>query len=113
MSVIVTRDEYLEPCPFCLGEAELREWDWPYVRYQVRCSKCKSHARARMAIKAEAITAWNTRASEDAERPYRDLVTLVKIAQHWHAFNCPPDGVPYDDLDDLWLDINEFLQEVE
>jgi hypothetical protein len=51
----------LLPCPFCGGDAELREWDWPYVRFQCRCAKCKCQARARMADKAEAIAAWNTR----------------------------------------------------
>jgi len=50
-------------CPFCGGSAEMRSWDWPYERWQVRCSVCKAHARARMAKEAEAGAAWNTRAS--------------------------------------------------
>jgi hypothetical protein len=54
----------LKPCPFCKGEAELRSWDWPYVRFQVRCSVCKCQARTRMASEVEAIAAWNTRATE-------------------------------------------------
>lgn len=62
----------LMPCPFGCGLAEMREWDWPYTRFQVRCPKCKCSQGVRKADKAEAITAWNTRtppatqAGEDA-----------------------------------------------
>lgn len=52
----------LLPCPFCGGTAELREWDWPYARFQVRCSACKTAAKTRLSTKSKAIAAWNTRA---------------------------------------------------
>jgi Lar family restriction alleviation protein len=50
-----------KPCPFCGGDPEIREWDWPYVRYLVRCSSCKAQAKARKALRSEAIAAWNKR----------------------------------------------------
>lgn len=75
----------LKPCPFCGGKAELRSWDWPYERHQVRCSVCKAHARSRMALASEAIAAWNTRAS-DAEitRP-TEALRLQMEAKHKEA----------------------------
>jgi hypothetical protein len=54
----------LKPCPHCGAAAELRSWDWPYDRYQVRCSKrCNG---GRKAVEAEAIAAWNTRQPDPA-----------------------------------------------
>jgi Lar family restriction alleviation protein len=50
-------------CPFCGATPELREWDWPYERHQVRCKKCGTTAGGRKALKADAIAAWNTRAA--------------------------------------------------
>ncbi len=49
----------IAPCPHCGAAAELREWEWPYVRFQVRCSaKCTG---GRKADKADAIAVWNAR----------------------------------------------------
>jgi hypothetical protein len=77
----------LKPCPFCGGAAELRSWDWPYVRYQVRCSKkCNG---GRKAVEADAIAAWNTRQPNPAV-----LVEALKTANAWlerwadHVGNC-------------------------
>ena len=57
----MTTKAALLPCPFCGGEAELREWDWPYERFQVRCSVCKTAAKTRLSTREKAIAAWNTR----------------------------------------------------
>lgn len=50
----------LKACPFCGGAPTMRSWDWPYVRYQVVCTSCKSDQRRR-ANADEAAAAWNTR----------------------------------------------------
>ena len=63
------------PCPFGCGPAELKEWDWPYVRYQVRCPRCKCSQGVRKADKTEAIAAWNQRA-----RPVITDAMLEKMA---------------------------------
>jgi hypothetical protein len=80
----------LEPCPFCSGKAELREWEWPYKRFQVRCSQCKAHARARMALRELAIEAWNTRtiinALPDEEMVARALAEADGIRE-WDKLN--------------------------
>ncbi|WP_305096434.1 Lar family restriction alleviation protein [Croceibacterium aestuarii] len=77
----MTKDEQLAACPFCSGAAELRSWDWPYERHQVRCSKCKAHARARMAVKAEAIAAWNQR-QPASDEVLREALRAVKGAAY-------------------------------
>lgn len=59
----------LKPCPFCGSEAQVREWDWPYTRFQVRCSYCRAMPGNRKSDKSRAIAAWNTRATESAAEP--------------------------------------------
>lgn len=57
--------EALKPCPFCPcgGDPKMRTWDFPYIRYQVRCAKCKAATRSRLKTWMDAETAWNTRAA--------------------------------------------------
>ena len=55
-------------CPFCGGAAEMREWDWPYIRFQCRCTSCKTAASSRFNTKDKAIAAWNQRAPNAALR---------------------------------------------
>jgi len=89
----------LKPCPFCGGEAELRSWSWPYVRYQVRCSACKCQARARMASEAEAIAAWNTRQSTTS-----DALAAMREAREALA-----DVLDYRLKPDVWDNANTAL----
>lgn len=58
-------NEKLLPCPFCSGEAEIKEENpWHYVR----CSTC--HCAPYLSIKEDdAITKWNTR-----HEPKREFV---------------------------------------
>jgi len=81
----MTETQALKPCPFCGGHAELRKWDWPYERHQVRCSVCKAEGAPRKAIYSEAITAWNTRAADQAEANADDRYPAV-----FHARTDPP-----------------------
>lgn len=55
--------EVLLNCPFCGGEAEVKSWDFPYGRWQVRCTECRTHARSRLKSEADAIAAWNIRST--------------------------------------------------
>lgn len=57
--------EKLRECPFCGGEAKLRSWEWPYERYQVRCTKCRAKGRSRFATVEAALAAWNTRTPDE------------------------------------------------
>ena len=57
----MTSGDELLNCPFCGGAAEVREWDFPYVRFQARCVECKTTGRTRFNERAKAIAAWNRR----------------------------------------------------
>ena len=65
--------EELKPCPFCGGEAVIREW---YIRgtanrkhYRVECKNCGARCTAWEYNRInKAIAAWNRRAGEEAEK---------------------------------------------
>lgn len=92
---MVEQKETLKPCPFCGGEAELREWDWPYVRFQCRCSKCKCQARARMADRQSAITAWNTRAETPENAALRENLAEGAAFLRRYREETPPGHSPH------------------
>lgn len=72
--------ERLLPCPFCGGQAELRKWDFPYERHQVRCSVCKAEGSPKKAIYGEAVDAWNTRTTTNdapVERLVKEAVSTI------------------------------------
>ena len=76
----MTSTDTLLPCPFCGGAAEVREWDFPYVRFQARCVECKTTGRTRFNERAKAIAAWNHRtpptpAAEEREAVARAIST--------------------------------------
>ena len=64
----------LLPCPFCGGAAEVREWDFPYVRFQARCVECKTTGRTRFNERAKAIAAWNHRTPPTPATDAREVV---------------------------------------
>ncbi len=80
----------LLPCPFCGAAAELRDWDWPYVRYQARCSECSAGPSSRLASREVAIAAWNTRTSPPAADYVAGLEAACRFADEvsrnlgWH-----------------------------
>lgn len=53
----------LEPCPFCGGEAESRQYDGEHF---VQCLQCFNSTSADHQTEASAIAAWNRRASAPA-----------------------------------------------
>ncbi len=57
----------LKPCPFCWGRARSAEAgpEVTGMAFIVECQKCKAGSGWHFK-KAEAITAWNTRAERDA-----------------------------------------------
>jgi len=81
----------LKPCPFCGGEAHLRDWeDGEGFRYQVICQECEGssdeyYADSGQTIHAEidATDRWNTRPKEEQlQQALRDaLVVLERIPQ--------------------------------
>lgn len=77
----MTLIEKLKSCPFCGGEAELREhllfsYLHPYSpktaekKYYVQCKMCNTQCGCtEYTTKEEAITAWNTRAADENPEP--------------------------------------------
>ena len=59
----MSKEKELKPCPFCGGKAEVNKAFHDYIRYWVECLLCKAsaHNQMKQELKAEAITAWNTR----------------------------------------------------
>ena len=54
----------LKPCPFCGGEASLRDEPYRYYKYTVYCTKCGIGTLAEH-IESIAIHAWNRRADDE------------------------------------------------
>jgi len=73
-------DELLS-CPFCGGAAEVREWDFPYVRFQARCVECKTTGRTRFNERAKAIAAWNHRTPPTPATEEREAVARAEQAE--------------------------------
>jgi len=76
-------DELLS-CPFCGGAAEVREWDFPYVRFQARCVECKTTGRTRFNERAKAIAAWNHRTPPTPATEEREAVARAICAAGYH-----------------------------
>ena len=72
----MTSGDELLSCPFCGGAAEVREWDFPYVRFQARCVECKTTGRTRFNERAKAIAAWNRRTPPTPATDAREAVAL-------------------------------------
>lgn len=73
----MTSGDELLSCPFCGGAAEVREWDFPYVRFQARCVECKTTGRTRFNERAKAIAAWNHRTPPTPATDERALLERV------------------------------------
>ena len=59
-------EQTLKPCPFCGGEAVMREWSGGLKYFRVECSNtdsCDCHGIA-YDTKQKAIAAWNRREGE-------------------------------------------------
>lgn len=56
--ILGLKKDFIEPCPFCLGEAELTEFR---KVFQIMCSKCHC-STAGYDDKGRAIEVWSTRA---------------------------------------------------
>ena len=96
----MTSTDTLLPCPFCGGAAEVREWDFPYVRFQARCVECKTTGRTRFNERAKAIAAWNRRTPPTPATDEREAVArAIEIAdahpshQQDHAADNMPDDI--------------------
>jgi hypothetical protein len=66
----------IEKCPFCGGEAALREWDG-FGQY-VRCTRCRAGGPVKpKPLLTEAISAWNRRTQPDMGNPITDNIPLT------------------------------------
>ena len=105
----MTSGDELLNCPFCGGAAEVREWDFPYVRFQARCVECKTTGRTRFNERAKAIAAWNHRTPpppaadvrEAVARAYQAGAEAVHKAWVDTGGNCP--GEP-----DFWEAAHDY-----
>jgi hypothetical protein len=92
-----TDTNVLKPCPFCAGKAAMRHWEWPYERYQVRCSVCKAlPSPGRFNTAEKAIAAWNTRPEQ--QNTDINAVTAEMLEAAWKSVN-PPRLVNLDNKD--------------
>ena len=69
----------LRNCPFCGGEAALREWDG-FGQY-VRCTRCRACGPVKPLL-TEAIKAWNScvHYADEAERKVQAVDELKRLA---------------------------------
>ena len=80
----------LLPCPFC-GEAP-RLWEYNKGECEIECinGHCPSEPHVGIHTKAEAIAAWNTRATPAAMTPeVAKLVDAVAVLLMQHDFENP------------------------
>ena len=84
----MTSGDELLNCPFCGGAAEVREWDFPYVRFQARCVECKTTGRTRFNERAKAIAAWNHRTLPTPAAEEREAVARAIAASYYHMDDC-------------------------
>lgn len=93
-------DELLS-CPFCGGAAEVREWDFPYVRFQARCVECKTTGRTRFNERAKAIAAWNHRTPPTPATDAREAVAQWCSGCHEvRSVDCYRAGCPKSDTEE-------------
>ena len=88
----MTSGDELLNCPFCGGAAEVREWDFPYVRFQARCVECKTTGRTRFNERAKAIAAWNHRTLPTPATDEREAVAraVERLDIETNGFYCDP-----------------------
>ena len=91
----MTSGDELLNCPFCGGAAEVREWDFPYVRFQARCVECKTTGRTRFNERAKAIAAWNHRTPPTPATDAREAVAQwCSGCQEVRSVDCYRAGCP-------------------
>ena len=55
----------LKKCPFCEGEGFTKSGFYDFERHWVECDSCEATTCGKHETKEQAITAWNTRPTED------------------------------------------------
>ena len=108
--------ETLLPCPFCGGDATLRQyeteslWSHDQVTYtQVGCEECDYHIATEPGYEMEAPERWNTR--PDAALSALDQPAQEPVAWMYTNLNFPPGRPPnevvfyrYENIGDNWTE---------
>ena len=86
----VTQADQLKPCPCCAHDALLvPHATTDSIRFYVACMSSGCGLRTlKFGTEAEAITAWNMRASEDAERPLQERIEALEASIRAYLSGC-------------------------